>query len=143
MTRVTDELVALVERTVAGLGYDLVDLERVGHGLLRVTLDTVRPGGIGLEDCEKVSRQLTHLFAVEHVEYDRLSLEVGSGLIADHRDAVGTAELSRSRPTHTHGAHKRARLRIMHKQAVAVAAGGDDDRAGRGPGHHRREGTVR
>lgn len=74
VTRVTKELVALVDRTVTGLGYELVDLERVGHGLLRVTLDTVRPGGIGLDDCERVSRQLTHLFAVESVDYDRLEV---------------------------------------------------------------------
>lgn len=74
MARITNELLALVERTVAGLGYELVELERFGHGLLRVTLDTPQPGGIGLEDCEKVSRQLTHLFAVEHVEYDRLEV---------------------------------------------------------------------
>jgi len=66
--------VALVGRTVTGLGYELVELEWFGHGLLRVTLDTPQPGGIGLEDCEKVSRQLTHLFAVEHVDYDRLEV---------------------------------------------------------------------
>lgn len=74
MTRLTNELLDLVERTVTGLGYELVDLERVGHGLLRVTLDTPTPGGIGLDDCERVSRQLTHLFAVEGVEYDRLEV---------------------------------------------------------------------
>jgi ribosome maturation factor RimP len=74
VARIANELVALVERTVAGLGYELVELERFGHGLLRITLDTPQPGGIGLDDCEKVSRQLTHLFAVEHVEYDRLEV---------------------------------------------------------------------
>jgi len=74
VARITNELVAMVERTVTGLGYELVELERFGHGLLRVTLDTVQPGGIGLDDCEKVSRQLTHLFAVEHVAYDRLEV---------------------------------------------------------------------
>ena len=74
MTRFSSELASLVERTVTGLGYELVELERFGHGLLRVTLDTPQPGGIGLDDCEKVSRQLTHLFAVEHVEYDRLEV---------------------------------------------------------------------
>jgi ribosome maturation factor RimP len=72
VTRVTNELFALVERTAAGLGYELVDLERVGHGLLRVTLDS--PQGIGLDDCERVSRQLTHLFAVENIAYDRLEV---------------------------------------------------------------------
>ena len=74
VARLTNELVTLVERTVAGLGYELVELERLGHGLLRVTLDTPQPGGIGLDDCEMVSRQLTHLFAVEHVDYDRLEV---------------------------------------------------------------------
>ncbi len=74
VARITNELQALVDRTVTGLGYELVELERLGHGLLRVTLDTPRPGGVGLEDCEKVSRQLTHLFAVEHVDYDRLEV---------------------------------------------------------------------
>lgn len=74
VARISSELRALVERTVAGLGYELVELERFGHGLLRVSLDTAHPGGIGLDDCEKVSRQLTHLFAVEHVEYDRLEV---------------------------------------------------------------------
>jgi len=73
-----------VERTVAGLGYELVDLERAGHGLLRVTLDIAPAGGtsevagnvrqVGIDDCERVSRQLTHLFAVEGVEYDRLEV---------------------------------------------------------------------
>ncbi len=74
MARITNELVALVGRTVAGLGFELVELERLGHGLLRVTLDAPQAGGIGLDDCEKVSRQLTHLFAVEQVDYDRLEV---------------------------------------------------------------------
>jgi ribosome maturation factor RimP len=67
----------LIERTIEGLGYELVDVERAGRGLLRVTLDTagsVRP--ITVDDCERVSHQLTHLFAVENVDYERL--EVGS-----------------------------------------------------------------
>jgi ribosome maturation factor RimP len=74
VARITNELLQLVERTVTGLGYELVELERFGHGLLRITLDTPQPGGVGLDDCEKVSRQLTQLFAVEHVDYDRLEV---------------------------------------------------------------------
>jgi ribosome maturation factor RimP len=65
----------LVERTVEGLGYELVDVERAGAGLLRVTLDAPQtPGGVGLDDCERVSHQLTHLFAVEGVDYERLEV---------------------------------------------------------------------
>lgn len=75
MAAVGAQLMQLVERTVEGLGYELVDIERAGHGLLRVTLDAPNtPGGIGLDDCERVSHQLTHLFAVEGVDYDRLEV---------------------------------------------------------------------
>lgn len=76
MASVSAELYALVERTVEGLGYELVDVERAAGGLLRVTLDTAAEEGITIDDCERVSHQLTHLFAVEDVDYDRL--EVGS-----------------------------------------------------------------
>jgi ribosome maturation factor RimP len=61
-----------IERTVGGLGYELVDVERLPAGLLRVTLDS--SGGIRLEDCERVSRQLSHWLAVEGVDYDRLEV---------------------------------------------------------------------
>jgi ribosome maturation factor RimP len=78
---VVGPLLGLVERTVEGLGYELVDLERAGRGLLRVTID--RPGNaaaadapplVTVDDCEKVSHQLTHLLAVEDVDYDRLEV---------------------------------------------------------------------
>jgi len=69
------QLQALVERTLAAMGYELVELERAANGLLRVTLDTLSaPGGVSLSDCEQVSRQLTHLFAVEQVEFERLEV---------------------------------------------------------------------
>lgn len=72
MAGVTSELYQTIQRTAGGLGYELVDVERLGGGLLRVTLDA--PDGIGLEDCERVSHQLTHLFAVEGVSYERLEV---------------------------------------------------------------------
>lgn len=75
MTKVSSDLLAVVDRTVTGLGYELVDVERVGGGLLRVTIDT--PGGashVTVEDCERVSHQLTHLFAVEDIDYQRLEI---------------------------------------------------------------------
>lgn len=68
----------LVEKTVNGCGYDLVDLERVPGGILRVYIDflpeeTAR-GSITVDDCEKVSRQLSHVLVVEDVDYDRLEV---------------------------------------------------------------------
>lgn len=41
MASVAGPLLAVVGRTVEGLGYELVDLEREGRGLLRVTIDRV------------------------------------------------------------------------------------------------------
>lgn len=66
------DVTGLVEKTVSGLGYELVDLEVSGRGLMRVLLD--KPEGITLDDCERVSHQLTRLFAVEGIEYDRLEV---------------------------------------------------------------------
>jgi ribosome maturation factor RimP len=72
MAGVATAMAQTIGRTVEGLGYEFVDAERLAAGLLRVTID--RAEGIGLADCEKVSRQLTHLLAVENVEYARLEV---------------------------------------------------------------------
>lgn len=75
----------LLARTVEGLGYELVDVVRAGGGLLRVTIDRApvdgTPGAeaastlrITVDDCERVSRHLSHLFAVEEIDYDRLEV---------------------------------------------------------------------
>lgn len=68
----------LVERTVSGLGYDLVECERSARGLLRVTIDRLPddPAGefVTVEDCEKVTRQLQYLLEVENVPYERLEV---------------------------------------------------------------------
>ncbi|HET9823242.1 MAG TPA: ribosome maturation factor RimP [Burkholderiaceae bacterium] len=71
-----------VERTVTGLGYELVDLERSGGGLLRVTIDRV-PGqayatgdsdAVMVDDCEAVTRQLQYVLEVEGCDYARLEV---------------------------------------------------------------------
>ena len=66
------DVVKLVETTVNGLGYEVVDVERAGRGMLRVFID--KPTGIAVDDCQKVSNQLTRLFLVENVDYDRLEV---------------------------------------------------------------------
>ena len=66
------ELSALLESTLAGLGYELVTWERAGRGLLRIFID--KPEGITVDDCVTVSNHLTRLFAVENVAYDRLEV---------------------------------------------------------------------
>jgi ribosome maturation factor RimP len=63
----------LLESTLAGLGYEFVDMERSGKGkLLRVYID--RPEGIKVEDCAVVSNHLSRVFAVENIDYDRLEI---------------------------------------------------------------------
>lgn len=60
------------EAVIVSLGLDIADIEREGNGLLRIMIDS--PAGITVEDCEKVSHQLTHLFLVENVNYERLEV---------------------------------------------------------------------
>jgi ribosome maturation factor RimP len=71
-----------VDVTVTGLGYELVDLERSGGGLLRVTIDRV-PGrayttgeseAVTVDDCELVTRQLQYVLEVEQCDYARLEV---------------------------------------------------------------------
>ena len=71
-----------IEQTVTGLGYELVEIERTGGGLLRVTIDMPYIVGtvpdavqfINAEDCEKVTRQLQFVLEVEGAEYSRLEV---------------------------------------------------------------------
>lgn len=63
----------LLESTLEGLGYELVDLERSPRGkLLRVFID--KSGGVNVDDCVAVSNHLSRLLAVENVDYDRLEI---------------------------------------------------------------------
>jgi len=67
------DLVQLVEQTLSGMGYELVDIEMSPKGrVLRIFMDIER--GIVVEDCAAVSNQLTRLFEVEQFEYDRLEV---------------------------------------------------------------------
>lgn len=67
------DLQGFLENTLAGLGYELVELERSAKGgLLRVFID--KPGGITVEDCALVSNHLGRVFTVENVNYERLEV---------------------------------------------------------------------
>lgn len=75
----------IVEQTVTGLGYDLVEVERSAGGLLRITIDLPwsapvegqEPAAtqfITVEDCEKVTRQLQFALEVDGIDYKRLEV---------------------------------------------------------------------
>lgn len=61
-----------LRETLAGLGYELVDLESSRGGLVRIFIDA--PRGITVEDCARVSNHLTRAFVVEGVAYERLEV---------------------------------------------------------------------
>lgn len=75
----------IVEQTVTGLGYDLVEIERSAGGLLRITIDlpwqapeegvdSLPEAFVTVEDCEKVTRQLQFALEVDGVDYARLEV---------------------------------------------------------------------
>lgn len=81
------DLSVLLENTLQGLGYELVDMERTAQGrIMRVFID--RPGGTGahakgdsidgsgitLDDCTTVSHHLSRVLMVENVNYERLEV---------------------------------------------------------------------
>src|ERR687883_683418 len=66
-------LAELLEKTLPSMGYELVDWEMSARGrLVRVFID--KPGGVDVEDCARVSNQLTRLLTVEGIDYDRLEI---------------------------------------------------------------------
>jgi ribosome maturation factor RimP len=79
---IRDRLTALTESLLTRLGYELVDLEYVPartRALLRVFIDKPQePQGVGLEDCERVSHELSALLDVEDPVPVPYSLEVSS-----------------------------------------------------------------
>ena len=50
------DIQAVLEKTLPGLGYELVDFELTAQGDLRVFID--KPEGITVEDCATVSNSL-------------------------------------------------------------------------------------
>jgi ribosome maturation factor RimP len=88
------DLHRLVEKTLEGLGYELVDLERSAKGrLMRVFID--KANGVNLDDCAAVSQHLSHVLTVENVDYDRLEIS-SPGLdrpLRNERDFVRFAGL--------------------------------------------------
>jgi ribosome maturation factor RimP len=67
----------VAERTLAGMGFELVDARASGGGR-HLTIFIDRPAGsesgITVDDCADVSRQLSRVFEVEGIDYDRLEV---------------------------------------------------------------------
>ncbi len=79
MAALRERLIALIEPLLVQLGYELVELEMApahGRGSLRIFID--RPEGIGISDCERVSREVSALMDVEDPIPTAYALEVSS-----------------------------------------------------------------
>jgi ribosome maturation factor RimP len=72
------ELLEMLEPEVGSLGYELVDLELHlgGAGVLRLFIDS--ENGITVDDCARVSHQVSGVLEVEDPISGRYSLEVSS-----------------------------------------------------------------
>ncbi len=113
---------ALIEKTVTGLGYEVVDIEQAARGLLRVYIDTLpaedRP--VTVEDCEKVTHQLLHVLTVENASYERL--EVSSpGLdrplkkLADYARFAGQEAVVKLRMAMPGAANRKSFQGVLHE----------------------------
>ena len=70
-----ETLLKLLEPAIEALGYELVELEFPPH-LLRIYID--REGGVTVDDCEVVSRQVSAVLDVEDPISGAYTLEVSS-----------------------------------------------------------------
>lgn len=79
MKRVPEPLLKIVGPAVTGLGYELVGVEyqpQPRNSVLRVYID--QPEGITVDDCERVSHQLSGVLDVEDPIRGHYTLEVSS-----------------------------------------------------------------
>ncbi|MFN8770227.1 MAG: ribosome maturation factor RimP [Neisseriaceae bacterium] len=67
-----NKLNKILEKTIPGLGFELVDFEITPNRTIIVYID--KPGGITIDDCEVVSRHLSNLLLVEEIDYNRLEI---------------------------------------------------------------------
>lgn len=115
-------LFALIEKTVTGMGYELVDFEQAARGLLRVYIDVVpeENRAVTVEDCEKVTHQLLHVLTVENANYERL--EVSSpGLdrplkkVSDYLRFAGQEAVVKLRMATPGGGNRKSFEGILHE----------------------------
>ena len=74
-----ERLIALIEPVLARLGFELVELEYTSgraHAVVRLYID--REAGVALDDCERVSREVSSLLDVEDPIPSAYTLEVSS-----------------------------------------------------------------
>jgi len=79
VTQAAKQLQDLLEPAVGALGYELLGIEHLSqgrHSLLRLFIDS--PNGITVDDCERVSHQVSGVLEVEDPIKGQYTLEVSS-----------------------------------------------------------------
>lgn len=79
MTKITDKIEILIKPIIEDMGYELVGIEYISsgkHSVLKVYIDTGQ--GIGIDDCESVSHQLSSILDVEDPIVMPYNLEISS-----------------------------------------------------------------
>ena len=79
MAKIADKLFSIINPSINDLGYELLGVEYVSsgkHSVLRLYIDSEK--GIGVNDCEKVSRQVSAIMDVEDPISGQYNLEVSS-----------------------------------------------------------------
>lgn len=62
----------ILEKTIPGLGFELVDVEISPAKMIQVFID--KENGVTVDDCADVSNHLSRLFQVEEIDYNRLEV---------------------------------------------------------------------
>ena len=79
MAKIADKVVSIINPSINDLGYELLGVDYVAsgkHSILRLYIDSET--GIGVDDCEIVSRQVSAIMDVEDPISGQYSLEVSS-----------------------------------------------------------------
>ena len=79
MAKIADKVFAIINSSINELGYELLGIEYISsgkHSGLRLYID--RDEGIGVNDCETVSRQVSAIMDVEDPISGQYNLEVSS-----------------------------------------------------------------
>jgi ribosome maturation factor RimP len=76
---IAEQIIMFIEPVLEEMGFELVDVEYLGAGgrtVLRIYMD--RPGGVTIDDCARVSREIGVLIDVKNLIPQRYVLEVSS-----------------------------------------------------------------
>ena len=79
MTKIADRVFSTINPIVVDMGYELLGIEYVAsgkHSVLRLYIDCEE--GVGVNDCETVSRQVSSIMDVEDPISGQYNLEVSS-----------------------------------------------------------------